>query len=237
MSDKRTSLARRLFLSRAGAAAAGLGTLFGSRTAAAAQASPAAGSQFEPARHAEDDWLDQIPGVHRIFMDNPTADGLGGALFFANNVFSVNVSAYGLKESDIALVICLRHESTPFAFNDAMWAKYSAQMSDQAKKMDPKTSAAATVNLYLASGYGSQLPNRGTTLSRVIGRGAHLAVCQLATRGMSGQIARATGQSADDVYKELTSNLVDTTHAHMVPAGIVAVNRAQERGYTFSYAD
>jgi intracellular sulfur oxidation DsrE/DsrF family protein len=35
------------------------------------------------------------------------------------------------------------------------------------------------------------------------------------------------------VFKELTENLVP--NGHMVPAGIVAVNRAQERGYTFTY--
>ncbi len=229
--------ARRHFLSKAGAAVAGLGAVFGSRTAAAAQAPATTGSRFQPARHAEDDWFEQVPGVHRFFMDSPTADGFGRALFFGNNVFSANVNGYGLKESDVALVICVRHESTPFAFNDAMWAKYSEQMSNQAQKKDPKTNAAPTANLYLASGYGGQLTNRGATIDRLIGRGAHLAVCQLATRAIAGQIARATGQTADDAYKELTSNLVDMAHAHMVPAGIVAVNRAQERGYSFSFVD
>jgi intracellular sulfur oxidation DsrE/DsrF family protein len=37
----------------------------------------------------------------------------------------------------------------------------------------------------------------------------------------------------DDIIKELTEHLVP--NSHMVPAGIVAVSRAQERGYTFSY--
>ena len=36
-----------------------------------------------------------------------------------------------------------------------------------------------------------------------------------------------------DIFKELTENLIP--NAHMVPAGIVAVNRAQERGYSFAY--
>jgi intracellular sulfur oxidation DsrE/DsrF family protein len=36
----------------------------------------------------------------------------------------------------------------------------------------------------------------------------------------------------DDVFKELTERLVP--NARMVPAGIVAVSRAQEHGYTFS---
>ena len=44
-------------------------------------------------------------------------------------------------------------------------------------------------------------------------------------------IARAVGGNAEAVNKELIANLV--SNARMVPAGIVAVNRAQERGYSF----
>jgi len=58
-------------------------------------------------------------------------------------------------------------------------------------------------------------------------------VCQMATRGIAGQIARATNQTQDAVLNELISNLLD--NAHMAPAGIVAVNRAQERGYAFAH--
>ncbi len=234
MAETRDTLGRRRFLSRSGAAVAGLGAVLGGRTAAVAAQTPQAASGFQPARHPEDAWLDEVPGVHRFFMDAPTADGFGRALFFGNNVYGVNASAYGLKDSEIALIICARHESTPFAFNDAMWAKYSAQLSSQAVKNDPKTNQPATVNLYMASGYGSQLASRGMTLQRMLDHGLRLAVCMMATRGISGGIARATGQSADDVYKELTSNLV-SANAHMVPAGIVAVNRAQEHGYSFSF--
>ena len=41
-------------------------------------------------------------------------------------------------------------------------------------------------------------------------------------------------RKSEAVYKELTSNLI--RNSHMVAAGIVAVNRAQERGYTFANA-
>jgi intracellular sulfur oxidation DsrE/DsrF family protein len=51
---------------------------------------------------------------------------------------------------------------------------------------------------------------------------------------MAGAIAQAISGSADAVYNEIVANLVG--NAHMVPAGIVAVNRAQERGYAFATA-
>ncbi len=38
-------------------------------------------------------------------------------------------------------------------------------------------------------------------------------------------------QEVDAVVKEITSNLIG--NARMVPAGVIAVNRAQEHGYSF----
>ena len=64
-------------------------------------------------------------------------------------------------------------------------------------------------------------------------RGVRLAVCSLSTRAAATAIAQKSGAKVDDVFKELTAHLVP--NARMVPAGIVAVNRAQEHGYTFSY--
>ena len=64
--------------------------------------------------------------------------------------------------------------------------------------------------------------------------GVHFAVCQMATRRFAGAIAAAHKLDVEAVYKELSSNLV--RNSHMVAAGIVAVNRAQERGYAFANA-
>ena len=88
------------------------------------------------------------------------------------------------------------------------------------------------INVYNKGDYGTALPNFGVTLDALIGRGVHFAVCQMATRRIAGVIATARGANADEVYKELVSNLI--RNAHMAPAGIVAVNRAQERGYALA---
>ena len=55
------------------------------------------------------------------------------------------------------------------------------------------------------------------------------------TRAYAGVIAMATGAKQETVFEELAANLVSSTHARLVPAGILAVNRAQEHGYTFSF--
>ena len=44
--------------------------------------------------------------------------------------------------------------------------------------------------------------------------------------------AAASGITADAAYKDITSNLIG--HGRLVPAGIVAVNRAQEHGYSIT---
>src|SRR3954451_14374329 len=75
---------------------------------------------FAPARHADDDWWEQIPGKHRMIIDAASPKGAGEAVLYANNLYTSNKSAYGLAESDLAIVICMRHYATPFAFTDAM---------------------------------------------------------------------------------------------------------------------
>jgi hypothetical protein len=52
----------------------------------------------------------------------------------------------------------------------------------------------------------------------------------MSTRAIAGTIAKATGANTDAIFTELASNLL--ANSHLVPAGIVAMSRAQERGYT-----
>jgi intracellular sulfur oxidation DsrE/DsrF family protein len=225
--------ARRSFLSKLGAGASVFGAVFGGGVAPAAAAPGGRAGAWEPARHREDDWFDQTPAQHRFFFDTTTAAGLGAALLFANNYFAANKSGYGLIDTDLAVIVCVRHKSTPFAYDDAMWAKYAAPLSERSGFVDPRTQAPATLNVYRSADYGASVPNNGITIDSLLKRGVRLAVCDTSTRGYAGVIAAHTGAKVDDIYKELTGHLVP--NAHMVPAGIVAVNRAQERGYSFAY--
>ena len=218
--------ARRSFLARLGAAAAAFG--FGSSSAAAQQggasAAPASTTTpWQPAREAKDDWLDQIPGKHRLIFDATSPEGVADAIRYAGNFFTGNKNGYGLESADVAIVIVLRHRATQFAFSDAVWAKYGAHLSESEKFVDPKTNQAPAANVYR------------TGLETQVKRGVHLAVCDLSTHRLAGYIARKIeGGNADAVYKELTTNALG--NVHFVPAGIVAVNRAQEHGYTLSHA-
>jgi intracellular sulfur oxidation DsrE/DsrF family protein len=207
--------ARRRFLSSLGA-----GAIAASATATAQ--APAGGNRpWQPARHPQDDWLDELAGTHRFVVDTTTPSGFEAALLFVGNYFAANGSGYGLSDKDLAVVIVARHDSTPFAYTDSMWSKYGPSLTLRSGFVDP-TKRPPTANLYRQR------------LEGLITRGVHLAVCQMATRFLANTIANAAGGKVDDVYAELTANLL--ANAHMVPAGIVAVNRAQERGYSFAHA-
>jgi len=237
MSERRMPgpLARRSFLSRMGAGAAALGAAFAG-SSVQAQSGPnssAAAGPWKPVPHPEDDWFDQPAAKHRFFLDTTSPEAFAQALLFARNFYTGNANGYGLADADIAQIICARHRSTMFAFNDAMWAKYGATMSERANGfVDPKTKQAPTINVYMKAGSSEEPANSGAPLDALLKRGVRLAVCSLATRGAATAIAQKSGAKVDDVFKELTEHLVP--NARMVPAGIVAVSRAQEHGYTFS---
>jgi intracellular sulfur oxidation DsrE/DsrF family protein len=219
---------RRSFLTSWNAGVAALAAIAFGRQARA-QAKPAAATRWEPARHDKDDWFDQLPGKHRLVFDTTSLEHVASSLLFANNFIRVNQADYGLQPSELAVVIIVRHRSTPFGYTDAMWAKYGAPIAARSQVEDPKTKQPPKVNMFTSANY-SEFDNRGMTLDSVFKQGVQLAVCATSTRGYAAAIAQATGGQANAIFEELAANLVP--NSRLVPAGIVAVNRAQERGYS-----
>jgi intracellular sulfur oxidation DsrE/DsrF family protein len=52
----------------------------------------------------------------------------------------------------------------------------------------------------------------------------------MATRRITGQVAAAVKADPQALFKEFAANLIP--NSHLVSAGVLAVNRAQEYGYT-----
>jgi hypothetical protein len=183
---------------------------------AMAQEKAPASARWEPTRHDKDDWMDQIPGRHRLVIDTTSLEGFRSALLYASNFMLANRNDYGLQNQDLAVIVVARHFSTPYGYNDAMWAKYAATLGSQAPPADGKEPPKANPT--------------AAALAPLVNQGVQFAVCSMATRRLAGMIARAAGGKADDIFAEVSANLV--SNARLVPAGIVAVNRAQERGYS-----
>src|ERR1051325_7911253 len=91
---------RRSFLTRFNAGTASIAALaVGGR--AIAQVKPTPAGRFEPARHDKDDWLDQIPGKHRLVVDTTSPDAFRDGLLFASNFILANRNDYGLQDRDL----------------------------------------------------------------------------------------------------------------------------------------
>jgi intracellular sulfur oxidation DsrE/DsrF family protein len=223
--DFQSSLARRQFLARIGAGTGVLGAAAAVPSTAWAQS--AGDTRWQPGRHELDEWYDKVPGQHRFVFDTISAEGLASGLQFVNTYLETNKASYGLQDSDSAVIVIVRHKSTAFGFNDAMWGKYGAQLSEQANNfVDPKTKEIPKANIYATTSNASGRPG---PLDTLIKRGVQIAVCQRATRAIAGAIAKAVSSDTDSVLTELSANLLG--NGRLVPAGIVAVNRAQEHGY------
>ncbi len=214
---------RRSMMSGMGAAAAV--AALGLRTAGAQ--TPARGFS-QPATSRTPGWM--ASQARRTFIDAATVNSAGEGMLYANNLYEADQPGYALQERDVAVVVCLRHFATVFAYDDAIWAKYGKTLSTMLQFTDPKTKLAPATNLLKSVDYGMALPNLGNTISSVVKRGTQFAVCDMATHFFARQLAMASGENPDAVYKELLANTIP--NSHMVAAGVVAVNRAQEYGYT-----
>ncbi|MGN6154716.1 MAG: hypothetical protein ACTHN4_03165 [Sphingomicrobium sp.] len=227
--DRRRIIGGAAILAGAGMAAACSSGAKGSGTAAAA---------WEPTAENLDSWLDKPGTRHRMVFDSVSGDGGAEALGFANNFIHVNEADYGLKPEQLGVVVIFRHMSTPYGYNNAMWAKYGKKFAVPMKLKDDAAKRAATMNPMLAKAPGGEPPPKGMewvadgTLSDLAPKGVRFAVCGLATQAIAGMMAGKTGD-AKAIEAELKANLVPG--ALIVPAGISTVNRAQEHGYTFAY--
>ena len=224
---KTDSGTRRSLLSGLGAAVAAAFAFGSTRVRAQAQAPSTA---FQPARHAQDEWMNALPGKHRTIIDCASAPAAGTGIFYANNIFTGNRNGYQLADSDVAVIVVLRHQATTYAYNDAMWAKYGTALGKLVSISDPQTKQAPTVNPLNSREYGAITTSNGVTAPALAARGAHFAICDMATNRIAGVIASAVGSTQPEIYKELVANLLP--NGHMVPAGVVAINRAQEYGYS-----
>jgi intracellular sulfur oxidation DsrE/DsrF family protein len=150
-------------------------------------------------------------------VDVTSPEGVPDGLRFAGNLLAAHKSGYGVDEADVAIVICLRHGATPYGYADPIWSKYG-------KTIDAKSTPTPAANPYNS---GSR-----TQVADLARRGVHFMVCGVATRGLAGRIA-GPGGDTDAVLKEMGANLVP--NARIVPAGVIGVTHAQERGFALLY--
>lgn len=235
MDDYRTDRRR---LIGAGVLVAGAGMAAACSSRAQSTETSGAAAAWQPAMESLDSWLDKPGSRHRMVFDSLSGEGGADALGFVNNFIHVNESDYGLKPEHLGVVIVFRHMSTPYGYTQPIWAKYGKGFAAKMGLKDELAKRAATTNPLLTRGAvgepappGMEWANEDS-LPDLASKGVRFAVCGLATKAIAGIIAGKTGD-ANAIEAELKSNLVPG--AVLVPAGISAINRAQEHGYAFAY--
>ena len=206
------AVVRRSFLARLAAVGTALAGVVAVPSTSAAQSSRAP-------THPADAWLDALKGQHKNIYDCTSVENASMGWAFARNFLTANTGPiYQLTDADINAIVCVRHSATVFGFNDAMWAKY--KLGESQKVNEGGVPAVKNSNADTA-----------VTLAK---RGVIVAICGLSTARIARTVASDAGMSAAEVEADLKANLVTPT-ARVVAAGVIVTNRAQERGFTYTY--
>lgn len=191
-------------------------------TALAGVAALPSGSSAQSSRgptHPADAWLDDLKGQHKNIFDCVSVETGPEGWAFARNFLTANTGPiYQLKDSDVNAIVCVRHLASVYGFNDAMWAKYKLGESQKVNE----------------GGVPATRNPQANTANDLAKRGVIVAVCGMATGRIARTVAADMGLSAAEVEADLRANLVAPT-ARVVAAGVIVTNRAQEKGFTYTY--
>jgi intracellular sulfur oxidation DsrE/DsrF family protein len=206
------AVVRRSFLARLATAGSALAATVALPSTSAAQSSTGP-------THPADAWLDDFKGQHKNIFDCTSIETGPTGWTFARNFLTANTGPiYQLKDADVNAIVCVRHLASVFGFNDAMWTKY--KLGDSQKVNE--------------GGVPAVRNPQANTANDLAKRGVIVAICGMATTRIARTVAADTGLNAADIEADLRANLVTPT-ARVVAAGVIVTNRAQEKGFTYTY--
>ncbi|MES1216695.1 MAG: hypothetical protein ABUT20_14365 [Bacteroidota bacterium] len=189
-----------------------------------------------PQHNADDPdaWFNQIKGKHRIAFDVTKPHEIFP--FAWPKVFLLTNQATGSSPKDCSVVVILRHDGIPYAFQDSMWAKYKFGEFFKAGELGrgfvaaDAATAAATRNPIWKPKLGDFVaPGLGPVaigINDLQADGVMFCICDVAMTVYSNVIGGSMKMDPAEVKKEWIANLIPGVQ--VVPSGIWAVGRAQE---------
>ena len=177
-----------------------------------------------------EDWFKKVKGKHRIIYDAPEPHE-GMPIIWSWAFYQTN-NQTGTADTDLTAVVVLRHNGIPLAMEDKLWDKY--KFGEVFKINDNNTKAPSVRNPYYDP-QGADFPLPGIDgVKKLQARGAMFCVCDLALTVYSGFVAKSMNQNPEDVKKDWVAGLLPGIQ--VVPSGVWAVGRAQEKGCGYCYA-
>ncbi|HLK56044.1 MAG TPA: hypothetical protein VKU00_05755 [Chthonomonadaceae bacterium] len=174
-------------------------------------------------------WLGKIKGKHRQVFDAP---GVHEGMPLAwSRVFLMTNKMVGVPEEEVTAVVILRHDAIPVALKHDLWEKY--KFGEVFKVTDKATSAPAIRNPYFQPKPGELiLPDM--SVEALQKSGVLLGVCDMALTVYSMVVGKSMNMDPGAVKKDWVAGVIPGIQ--VVPSGVLAVNRAQERHCTYCYA-
>ncbi len=131
---------------------------------------------------------------------------------------------------DVQAVLGIHGPAYPIVFSDAVWAKYHFGKRNKIK--DPRTRTWALRNVLWQPREGEEMYEY--SVNALQARGAKFIFCNNVLRFMTSTLAKETGVTPEAMRAELIGGLLP--NVTVVPAMVVALGMAQERGCAYVYA-
>lgn len=181
-----------------------------------------------------DQWFNKITGKHKIVFDATRPHEVYP--FAWPRVYLITNEKTGTPNKDNSVVVVLRHEAIPYAFENKLWEKY--KFGEVFKAEDPKTKAPSTRNPFWMPGSDDfKIPGIGSVkigINQLQADGVLFCVCNMAITVFTAAVGQKLGIDAEEVKKDWLSGLLPGVQ--VVPSGVWAVGRAQEHGCTYCFA-
>lgn len=227
MKQQKTKNPRREFLSNLATGATALGLL---SVPSAIKAAPIRMGEM----NSPDELFEKIKGKHRVVFDATRPHEM--MPFAWPRVFLMTNAATGTPEKENSVVVVLRHDAIPYAFEDRIWEKY--KFGEVFKTDDPATKAAYVRNPFAKPKPGEyKIPGIGPVsigINELQESGVMFVVCDAAMTVYSSVVAGGMKMDAAEVKKDWISGLLPGITP--VPSGVWALGRAQEHGCSYIFA-
>jgi len=229
--DPPRSKSRRNFLGTitTGAAVAGLSAMAPGLSAFAAE------QKFNPVVYGDpEEMFKKINGKHRVVFDATRPHEI--MPFAWPKVFLMTNEMTGTPNKDCSVVVVLRHDAIPYAFESKLWEKY--KFGELFEAHDPKTNKPALRNPFWQPQPGDfTVPGVGNVeigINQLQANGVQFCVCNMAMTVYSAVVAQQMNLKAEDVKKEWDAGLLPGIQ--VVPSGVWALGRAQEKQCAYIFA-
>lgn len=179
-----------------------------------------------------EEWMKKITGKHRIVYDVTEPHEIFP--FAWPRVFLMTNEATGTPQDQCSVVVILRHNSIAFALEDRLWEKY--KLGEMFHITDFNTKKVSAKNPFWKPAPGTYAaPGIGAIsigINELQESGVQFLVCDAALTVYSAVAAGNNGDAAA-VKKEWVAGVLPGIH--IVPSGVWAVGRAQEKGCGYCF--